>query len=64
MFDQDRYFDVVVEYAKGGPDDVLVSIAVTNHGPESAQLDLLPTSWFRNTGQHDGAAPRMPPERS
>jgi Glycosyl hydrolase family 63 C-terminal domain len=48
-FDQDRYFDVFVEYAKAGPDDVLVRITVHNRGPEPARLHVLPTLWFRNT---------------
>jgi len=49
VFDDDRYFDVVVEYAKAGPDDMLVSVSVHNRGPEAAVLHLLPTLWFRNT---------------
>jgi len=49
VFDADRYFDVVVEYAKAAPDDVLVRITATNRGPEAAELYLLPTLWFRNT---------------
>jgi hypothetical protein len=49
IFDDDRYFDVFVEYAKEGPDDVLVRITVHNRGPVAAQLHLLPTLWFRNT---------------
>jgi hypothetical protein len=56
VFDNDRYFDVFVEYAKAGPEDVLVRITVHNRGPEAARLRLLPTLWFRNTwswGQDD-----------
>ena len=49
VFDDDRYFDVFVEYAKEGPEDVLVRITVHNRGPEAARLRLLPTLWFRNT---------------
>jgi hypothetical protein len=49
VFDDDRYFDVTVEYAKAGQDDVLVRMGVTNRGPEPAELHLLPTLWFRNT---------------
>jgi hypothetical protein len=49
IFDDDRYFDVVVEYAKGDVEDILVAISVTNRGPEAAPLRLLPTVWFRNT---------------
>jgi Mannosylglycerate hydrolase MGH1-like glycoside hydrolase domain len=49
IFDADRYFDVFVEYAKADPEDILIRITVYNRGPEAAQLDLLPTLWFRNT---------------
>ncbi|HWU37296.1 MAG TPA: hypothetical protein VN203_06555 [Candidatus Acidoferrum sp.] len=48
VFDQDRYFDVFVEYAKASPEDILIQITVCNRGPESAELHLLPTLWFRN----------------
>jgi hypothetical protein len=48
IFAESRYFDVQVEYAKAGPTDILVSIKVTNHGPDTAPLRLLPTLWFRN----------------
>jgi hypothetical protein len=49
VFDDDRYFDVYVEYAKAGPDDLLIRITACNRGPENATLHLLPTVWFRNT---------------
>lgn len=49
IFEGDRYFDVLVEYAKGGVEDILIKITVTNRGPEDASLNLLPTIWFRNT---------------
>ena len=49
IFDNDRYFDVFVEYAKAGPEDLLVKIVVYNRGPEAARLRVLPTLWFRNT---------------
>ncbi|HTM29852.1 MAG TPA: hypothetical protein VL263_01030 [Vicinamibacterales bacterium] len=49
VFADNRYFDVFVEYAKGGPDDLLVQITIHNRGPEPATLHLLPTLWFRNT---------------
>src|SRR5437660_20724 len=49
VFEHDRYFDVFVEYAKASPEDVLIQIRVANRGPETAQLSLLPTIWFRNT---------------
>jgi hypothetical protein len=48
IFDDGRYFDVVQEVAKAAPDDMLWRITVTNHGPEPAELHLLPTLWFRN----------------
>jgi hypothetical protein len=47
-FSGDRYFDVIAEYAKASPDDVLIAITVANRGPETAALHLLPTLWFRN----------------
>jgi hypothetical protein len=49
IFDDDRYFDVFVEYAKADPEDVLIKISVHNRGPEAAQIHVLPTLWFRNT---------------
>ena len=49
VFDGDRYFDVVVEYAKPSPSDVLIRITVHNRGPEDADVDVLPQLWFRNT---------------
>src|SRR5436190_551399 len=57
-FDEDRYFDVFVEYAKAGPDDILVRITVHNRGPEAARLRLLPTLWFRNTWSWDADQPK------
>jgi hypothetical protein len=49
VFDGDRYFDVFVEYAKQGPEDLLIQVSVVNRGPEPAELHVLPTLWFRNT---------------
>jgi hypothetical protein len=49
VFDNDRYFDVFVEYAKETPQDLLIKITVHNRGPEAASLQVLPTLWFRNT---------------
>jgi len=49
VFDEHRYFDVVVEYAKTSPDDILISIRVHNRGPIEAPVHVLPTVWFRNT---------------
>jgi hypothetical protein len=48
VFDDDRYFDVFVEYAKASADDTLIQITVCNRGPEAAELHVLPTLWFRN----------------
>ena len=48
-FNDDRYFDVFVEYAKESPEDILIRITVHNRGPEAARLRVLPTLWFRNT---------------
>ena len=49
ILDDDRYWDVFVEYAKGAPDEILMRITVENRGPETATLHLLPQLWFRNT---------------
>ena len=49
VFDDDRYFDVFVEYAKYSPEELLIQISVCNRGPEAAPLHVLPTLWFRNT---------------
>jgi hypothetical protein len=49
VFHDDRYFDVLVEYAKADTEDILIKITVANRGPEAANLRLLPTVWFRNT---------------
>ncbi len=49
VFADNRYFDVVVEYAKNSPEDILIQISISNRGPEAKTLHLLPTLWFRNT---------------
>src|SRR5512141_2478015 len=49
IFDDDRYFDVFVEYAKADAEDVLIQISVANRGPEAAPIHVLPTLLFRNT---------------
>jgi hypothetical protein len=57
IFDENRYFDVVAEYAKASPTDLLVRLTASNRGPEAAPLRLLPTLWFRNRwtfGVEDG----------
>jgi hypothetical protein len=48
VFNENRYFDVFVEYAKDGPEDILVRITAINRGPDAAELHVLPTLWFRN----------------
>ncbi len=48
VFDENRYFDVFVEYAKAAPEDMLIRITVWNRGPDPARLHVLPTIWFRN----------------
>jgi hypothetical protein len=48
VFDDDRYFDVFVEYAKESPHDILIQVTVHNRGPDAADLHVLPTLWFRN----------------
>jgi mannosylglycerate hydrolase MGH1-like protein len=58
VFDESRYFDVFVEYAKVGSDDLLIRITAWNRGPDSAGLHLLPTLWFRNTWSWDHGVPR------
>jgi hypothetical protein len=49
VFDENKYFDVFVEYAKAGPEDILIKITVFNRGPEEASLHVLPQVWYRNT---------------
>ncbi len=58
IFEGDRYFDVVAEYAKATPDDLLIRITVTNRGPSPAPLHLLPTLWCRNTWAWEAGAAR------
>src|SRR6476661_3723855 len=60
VFQDNRYFDVQVEYAKADVEDILVKITVSNRGPEAAELRLLPTIWFRNTWSW--AANAQPPQ--
>ncbi|GAA3865560.1 glucosidase [Saccharothrix violaceirubra] len=58
VFADDRYFDVVVEYAKAGPDDILMRITAHNRGDEDRTLHVLPTLWFRHTWSWAGGADR------
>jgi len=61
-FDDNRYYDVLAEYAKASPNDLLIRITVANRGPEPQTLHLLPTLWFRNTWswgcEHEGCTPK------
>ncbi len=60
VFQEDRYFDVVVEYAKAAFENICIRISVTNRGPAAARLELLPTIWFRNTWSWNGGEkPRL-----
>ena len=58
VFDEDRYWDVFVEFAKDGPEDIGIKITAVNRGPEAASLHVLPHLWFRNTWFADAQAPR------
>ena len=49
IFDENRYFDVFVEYAKAAPDDILIRVTIANRSTEAAPLQVLPTLWFKNT---------------
>jgi hypothetical protein len=57
IFDENKYFDVFVEYAKASADDILIKIKIANRGPEAANIHLLPTVWFRNIWTWDGKKP-------
>jgi hypothetical protein len=61
ILDEDRFFDLVIEYAKAGPEDIVIRVAATNRGPEAATLHLLPTLWYRNTWSwgHDPERPTI-----
>ena len=58
IFNDDRYFDVFTEYAKGDAEDILIKISAANRGPEMAMLHVLPTFWFRNTWSWAGGGPK------
>ncbi len=69
IFDEDRYFDVFVEYAKAGPEDICIRIEACNRGPDAAEIHLLPHLWFRKTWGWTGQAEPEPtinlePERA
>src|SRR5271155_2243151 len=58
IFDRDRYWIVEAHYAKADPEDLLLAISVTNAGPDTETLHVLPTAWFRNTWSWDHGAPK------
>ncbi len=58
VFNEDRYFDVFVEYAKQSPEDILIQITIHNRGPDDANLHVLPTLWFRNQWSWHGSVDR------
>ena len=58
VFDDNRYFDIFIEYAKASAEDILIRLTVINRGPDAAGLDLLPTLWFRNTWSWQLNSPR------
>ena len=58
IFNDNRYFDIFVEYAKVDVDDILIRVTATNRGPETAALHLLPSLWFRNTWSWAPGSPR------
>jgi hypothetical protein len=60
IFDDDRYFDVFVEYAKESPEDLLIQISIHNRGPQAAELHVLPTLWFRNRWSWPGSPTERP----
>ena len=59
VFERARYWEITADYAKAGPEDILIKVSAHNAGPEAAELDLLPTLWFRNTWSW-GLDDRMP----
>ena len=63
VFNENRYFDVFVEYAKAASEDILIRITVHNRGPQSADLHILPTLWFRNDWSRWIAASNRAPEK-
>ena len=59
IFDENKYFDCFVEYAKADAEDILIKITVANRGAETAKINVLPTIWARNTWSWDGAKPNF-----
>src|SRR5438105_947948 len=61
VFDGNRYFDVIAEYAKASPDDIAIRLTIANRGPAPASLHLLPTLWFRNSWSWGRDGEEYPP---
>jgi len=61
VFNEDRYFDIYIEYAKVSPVDIILKITAFNRGPDIAPLDVLPHIWFRNTWSWDRSDSREDP---
>jgi hypothetical protein len=59
VFDENRYFDVFVTYAKASPTELLIEIEVVNRGPEAAEIDVLPTLWFRHVWSEEEVRPTL-----
>jgi hypothetical protein len=64
IFDADRYFDVDIEYAKAGADDILLQLTINNRGPDEAAIHVLPQVWFRNTWSWVADGPKPSLERA
>lgn len=58
VFDEDRYFDLFIEYAKDSPNDILIKVTAHNRGPERAPLEIIPQIWFRNSWCYDKETPK------
>ena len=64
IFDDDKYFDCFVEYAKADVEDILIKITIANRGAEDANINILPTVWFRNTWSWDSSESKVPSSKS
>ena len=64
VFDDDKYFDCFVEYAKADVEDILIKITIANRGAEDATINVLPTVWFRNTWSWDSSESKVPGSKS
>ncbi len=59
IFDGDRYWQIMADYAKAAPDGILIRITARNAGPEPAELHILPTLWFRNRSSWEDAVANL-----